>query len=54
MGDEEMITLFSVHGPIQYLGPGGEVSYVETAETKLRRYVDFCASRGIQAAPIIC
>ena len=54
MGDEEMTTLFSVHGPIQYLGPGGEVSHVETAETKLRRYVDFCATRGIQATPIVC
>ena len=53
LGDEEMITLFSVHGPIEYLGPGGEVAYRETAETKLRRYADFCASRDIQVAPII-
>jgi 2,4'-dihydroxyacetophenone dioxygenase len=54
LGDEETVTLFSVHGPIEYLGPGGEVDHVETAETKLRRYVDFCASHGIQVAPVIC
>jgi hypothetical protein len=49
-----MITLFSVHGPIEYLGPGGEVASVETAETKLRKYADFCDSRDLQVAPVIC
>jgi hypothetical protein len=54
LGDEEMITLFSVHGPVEYLGPGGEVATVETAETKLRRYVDFCDSHDLQVAPVVC
>ena len=53
VGDEETITLFSVHGPVEYLGPGGEVAFVETAETKLRRYADFCQSRDLRVAPII-
>ena len=53
LGDEEMITLFSMHGPIEYIGPDGEISYVETAETKLRRYLDFCAEHDIRVAPVI-
>ena len=50
---EEMVTLFSMHGPIEYIGPSGEVRYVETANTKLEKYLDFCASHDIQVAPII-
>jgi 2,4'-dihydroxyacetophenone dioxygenase len=53
MGGDEMITLFSMHGPIEYIGAGGEVSYVETAETKLKRYTDYCEANGIAVAPII-
>lgn len=53
VGEEEMITLFSMHGPIEYIGPDGGIAYVETAETKLKRYVDFCASHYIPVAPII-
>lgn len=52
-GDEEMITLFAMYGPIEYIGPGGEVTFVETADTKLRRYLDYCAANGVRAAPII-
>jgi 2,4'-dihydroxyacetophenone dioxygenase len=53
IGAEEMITLFSMHGPIEYIGPDGQVSFVETAETKLRRYLEFCASQGLRAAPVV-
>ena len=53
LGDEEMITLFSMHGPIEYIGPDGEISCAETAETKLRRYLDFCAEHDIRVAPVI-
>jgi hypothetical protein len=52
-GDGEMITLFSMHGPIEYIGPDGTVTFVETAETKLKKYLDFCASNDIRVAPII-
>lgn len=53
VGEEEMITVFSMHGPIEYIGPDGHVAYVETAETKLRRYLDFCAAGDIRVAPVI-
>ncbi len=53
VGDEEMITLFAMHGPIEYIGPDGLVASVETAHTKLRRYLDFCASAGIRVAPVM-
>ena len=53
VGDEEMITLFSMHGPIEYIGPDGQVTYVETAETKLKRYTDYCASRNDGTVPVI-
>jgi 2,4'-dihydroxyacetophenone dioxygenase len=53
VGDQEMITLFSMHGPIEYIGPDGQVTFTETAQTKLRRYLDFCASKDIRVAPVI-
>jgi 2,4'-dihydroxyacetophenone dioxygenase len=53
VGEEEMITLFSMHGPIEYIGPDGQVEYTETAQTKLQRYLDFCASEDIRVAPVI-
>jgi 2,4'-dihydroxyacetophenone dioxygenase len=52
-GEEEMVTLFSMHGPIEYIGPGGETVFTETAETKLSKYVDFCRDNGIAVAPIV-
>ena len=53
VGDEEMITLFSMHGPIEYIGPDGQVTYVETADTKLKRYAEYCASHNAGLAPVI-
>jgi 2,4'-dihydroxyacetophenone dioxygenase len=53
VGEEEMITLFSMHGPIEYIGQDGQVAYVETAQTKLSRYADFCASHDAGLAPVI-
>jgi 2,4'-dihydroxyacetophenone dioxygenase len=52
-GDEEMITLFTMHGPIEYMDPDGELIYTETADTKLKRYLDFCAANNISVAPVI-
>jgi 2,4'-dihydroxyacetophenone dioxygenase len=40
-------------GPIEYIGPDGQVTHVETAQTKLQRYLDFCASADIRVAPVI-
>jgi 2,4'-dihydroxyacetophenone dioxygenase len=52
-GQGEMVTLFSIHGPIEYIGPGGATVFTETAETKLSKYVDFCKESGIPLARIV-
>jgi 2,4'-dihydroxyacetophenone dioxygenase len=50
---EPMLTLFSIHGPIEYMQENGELAYVETAETKLKRYTDYCAEAGIPVRDIV-
>jgi 2,4'-dihydroxyacetophenone dioxygenase len=52
-GEEEMVTLFSIHGPIEYIGAGGETIFTETAETKLSKCVSYCQEKGIPLAPIV-
>jgi 2,4'-dihydroxyacetophenone dioxygenase len=52
-GDEEMVTLFVIHGPIEYLGPDGTVTYTETVDTKLARYAQFCKANAIPLAPVL-
>jgi 2,4'-dihydroxyacetophenone dioxygenase len=44
---EPMLTLFSIHGEIEYVDENGELRYVETATTKLRRYLEHCEAMGI-------
>jgi hypothetical protein len=46
-GDDEMITLFCIHGPIEYIGPDGQVRFTETAETKTAKYADYCRQNNI-------
>lgn len=43
---EEMQTLFTIHGPIEYLDSSGALRYVETAQTKLDRYHEYCRETG--------
>ena len=52
-GREEMVTLFAMHGPIEYIGAGGQTVFTETAETKLSKYASFCKANGIAMAPVI-
>jgi hypothetical protein len=58
-GDDEMITLFNIHGPYEFIGSDGEVEAVESAESvesaevKLKRYVEYREAHGITVAPII-
>jgi 2,4'-dihydroxyacetophenone dioxygenase len=52
-GQDEMVTLFSMHGPIEYIGANGETTFTETAETKLSKYVDFCRDNSIPLASIV-
>ncbi len=49
VADEEtpMITLFSIHGDIEYVDENGDRLYVENAQSKLRRYLEHCESAGI-------
>jgi 2,4'-dihydroxyacetophenone dioxygenase len=42
-----MITLFCIHGPIEYIGPDGQVRFTETAETKTAKYADYCRQNNI-------
>ena len=49
----EIVTLFSMHGPIEYIGPDGQTVFTETAETKLSKYASFCQANGIAMAPIV-
>ncbi|MEU5567555.1 2,4'-dihydroxyacetophenone dioxygenase family protein [Micromonospora musae] len=51
--DEPMLTLFSIHGPIEYTDETGKVAYVETAESKLRRYHEYCREQGIVPQDIV-
>ncbi len=47
VADEPMLTLFTIHGPIEYVDEHGELLYVETAETKLQRYLDHCRENDL-------
>jgi hypothetical protein len=44
-----MLTLFSIHGDIEYVDEKGERLFIENAESKLRRYLDHCEAEGIDA-----
>ena len=50
---EPMLTLFTIHGPIEYLDEHGEIAYVETAESKLRRYYDYCEQAGVEPRQVV-
>ena len=52
-GDDEMVTLFCMHGSIEYIGVNGEVTFTETAATKLAKYSDYCEANGLALAPIL-
>jgi 2,4'-dihydroxyacetophenone dioxygenase len=46
-GAEEMITLFSIEGVIQYLDDQDNVYYQDDVFTKLERYLKYCEAAGI-------
>ncbi|TQM13359.1 MULTISPECIES: 2,4'-dihydroxyacetophenone dioxygenase family protein [Pseudonocardia] len=52
-GADEMITLFNIHGPIEYLDDDDRVLRTETPETKLALYEDFCRREGLKLAPVV-
>jgi quercetin dioxygenase-like cupin family protein len=51
--DEEMITLFSMYGPIDYLDDEGDVTFTETAQTKLDKYLAHCEAHSLPPAAVV-
>jgi len=47
-GGEEMVTLFRLGGPMEYVDDAGTTVAVETAATKRDRYLDYCAAHGVE------
>lgn len=45
--DQPMITLFSIHGDIEYVDEHGDRLYIENAQSKLRRYLEHCGAADI-------
>jgi 2,4'-dihydroxyacetophenone dioxygenase len=52
-GDEGMTTLFHIHGTIEYLGDDGSVARVETAQSKLDLYLQYCEEHGLEVQPVV-
>jgi hypothetical protein len=52
-GESEMVTLFSMHGPIEYLDETGNVSFTETAQTKLDKYVSYCSLHHLDPLSVV-
>ena len=50
---EPMLTLFSIHGPIEYVDEQGELAYVENAQTKLERYQQYCNEARIKPQQLV-
>jgi anti-sigma factor ChrR (cupin superfamily) len=46
-GDEELIMLFVVDGPVEYLGESGDVARRETLATKMASYEQFCTANQV-------
>lgn len=55
VADEEtpMLTLFSIHGEIEYVDDNDQLRYVETAQTKLKRYLEYCEDEGIKPLDLV-
>lgn len=45
--EHPMLTLFSIHGDIEYVDENGDRLYIEDAGSKLRRYLDHCEAADI-------
>jgi hypothetical protein len=53
-GGDEMVRLFWMPGPIEYIGSDGQVDlYRNGAETKLAKYTAYCEASGLALAPIL-
>jgi 2,4'-dihydroxyacetophenone dioxygenase len=52
-GDEGMTTLFNIQGTIEYLDEDGGIARVETAQSKLDLYVNYCEEHGLEVQPVV-
>lgn len=52
-GGEEMITLFVVHGAIDYLDGEGNLVRRDTAQSKLELYERHCRAHGLPVLPVV-
>jgi 2,4'-dihydroxyacetophenone dioxygenase len=53
LGDETMITLFTVHGAIQYLDDDGNVVQQDDARSRAELYVEHCRRLGIEPRALV-
>ena len=52
-GGEEMVTLFIVHGAVDYLDEAGNLVYTDTAERKLGLYEAHCRAHGLPLLDVV-
>jgi 2,4'-dihydroxyacetophenone dioxygenase len=53
LGDETMITLFTVHGAIQYLDDDGNLVQQDDARSRAELYVEHCRRHGIEPQVLV-
>ena len=53
LGDETMITLFTVHGAIQYLDEDGRVVQQDDARSRAELYVEHCRRHDIEPMALV-
>jgi 2,4'-dihydroxyacetophenone dioxygenase len=48
LGDETMVTLFTVNGVIQYLDDDGRIVQQDDVRSRRRQYLEHCSEHGIE------
>lgn len=52
LGEETMVTLFTVNGVIQYLDEDGQVVQQDDVHSRRRLYLEYCHEHGIEPAAL--
>jgi 2,4'-dihydroxyacetophenone dioxygenase len=53
LGDETMVTLFTVNGVIQYLDDEGRVIQQDDVHSRRREYLEHCRANGLEPGALI-
>jgi 2,4'-dihydroxyacetophenone dioxygenase len=53
LGDETMITLFTVHGVIQYVDEDGALVQQDDVRSRRRLYLDHCRAHGLEPRALV-